>query len=421
MRGNEENLLLGNYMRNFMETRIKPYVQDSTYCSYVSGLNSNFYKDKISELEIDKLSSDLLERYYLDLLKRKGRQTTQVMVTLTKRLSLYLFSRDLIPENYASRVIIPKKTKEELDLENIRLERERKKFFSKEDILKFYQAYETGEAGLSACEADWLPAILLQLETYIRASELISIFIENIDFEKRVLIIRNAVGRRFRKNESGAPIEKYLKVPKNGAERIVPLSPLAFQIVCRMREAQGNPKEGLLFPRKDGSMRTLEAYERNFRKICDHLQIDRDCSHTDCLGRCYGLNTHALRHTGITMANTTEGANVINTALIAGHSVRRIGKTDLGSDAVYTHAVLSELRKVKTPSMILGYGPKEEGTKEPSGQEAPLQNSGKNSASCECFCSKQGISQTLLRIISKLEKEGVSSDTILKVVKAMVE
>ena len=146
MRGNEENLLLGNYMRNFMETRVKPYVQDSTYCSYVSGLNSNFYKDKISELEIDKLSSDLLERYYLDLLKRKGRQTTQVMVTLTKRLSLYLFSRDLIPENYASRVIIPRKTKEELDLENIRLERERKKFFSKEDILKFYQAYETGGA-----------------------------------------------------------------------------------------------------------------------------------------------------------------------------------------------------------------------------------------------------------------------------------
>ena len=407
-------------MQEFMETRIKPYVQDSTYCSYIEGLNSNFYNNKIAGVRINELTLNLLESYCLDLLSEKSRQTAHIIVTLTNRLSLYLFSKELIPENYALKILLPRQTKNEIDYESIRLEQERKKFFSGEDILKLYNSYVAGGPGLSISQSQWLSPILLQLETFIRASELLSIFIENIDFERRILKVRNSVGRRFQKNRSSGHIEKYIKIPKNGAERIVPLSPLAFEIVCRMREALGNPEKGLLFPNPDGSMRTLETYERNFRKICDHLGIDRDCSRTDCRGRSYGLNTHALRHTGITMANTAKGANIVNTALMAGHSIRRIEKTDLGANAVYTHAVLSELQSVKTPSIILGYGPKEV-IPEPDRKAGAAPHSEKENASCKCSCPGGGIRQTLSGIISRLEKEGVSSDTILKVIRVMVE
>ena len=88
-------------MQEFMETRIKPYVQDSTYCSYIEGLNSNFYNNKIAGVRINELTLNLLESYCLDLLSEKSRQTAHIIVTLTNLLSLYLFSKELIPENYA--------------------------------------------------------------------------------------------------------------------------------------------------------------------------------------------------------------------------------------------------------------------------------------------------------------------------------
>lgn len=342
------------YMWMFLENRVKPYIQDSTYRSYIQSLIPNFFNNPIASLMPSELSANVLEQYYLDLLGQKSRQTTEIMVTLTKRLSAYLFSERITEENYADKVMLPRQTKGEMDFVMIRKERDRKRFFTDEDIRKIYKAYRGGGPGLRKNEAEWLPVILLQLETFLRGSEVISIFLENINFDRRLLWVRNTVGKRFRDNHAGNSYEKYLKVPKNGEERIVPLSALACDLIREMLlSAMKNP-HGLLFPQRNGRMRTLENYEKCFRRICDHLEIDRDCRKTDCCGRVYGLNTHALRHTGITMANAAEGANACNTALMAGHSVRRAGGCDLGSDAVYTHAVIEELRKVKTPSMILG-------------------------------------------------------------------
>ncbi|MBQ6875963.1 MAG: hypothetical protein IJN46_06980, partial [Lachnospiraceae bacterium] len=60
-----------------------------------------------------------------------------------------------------------------------------------------------------------------------------------------------------------------------------------------------------------------------------------------------GLNVHALRHTAITLANTAHGANVINTALMAGHTAIR-------TENIYTHAS-EAIKNVKTASeLVLG-------------------------------------------------------------------
>lgn len=60
-----------------------------------------------------------------------------------------------------------------------------------------------------------------------------------------------------------------------------------------------------------------------------------------------GLNVHALRHTAITLANTARDANVINTALMAGHTAIR-------TENIYTHAN-EAIKNVKTASeLVLG-------------------------------------------------------------------
>ena len=181
-----------------------------------------------------------------------------------------------------------------------------------------------------------------------------------------------------------------------------------------MKETFPDNPEGLLYPMPDGRMRSIESYERNFRMICNKLRIDRDCRKKDCLGRAYGLNTHALRHTGITMANSAEGANAIITAQVAGHSVRYAAGLDLGSDAVYTHAILSELRKVQTPSMLLGYGP--EPAWDGSGQDAEERVPQKEIRGFR----QDPSSRLLLRMICKMEEEGMSSEAILRIIKAAI-
>lgn len=357
----KESRPLSEYMKEFLAAEVEPFVQESTYRSYLEGLNSNFYPEPIAKLCEREFTAFSLEQYYQSLLARKSRQTTVLMVTLTKRLSSYMYGRRSIPADYGAGVSLPRRKRRENDFEKIRQEQSRKRIFSAEDIRRLYQAYKLGVPGLNESVLEWCPLIMLQLETFMRASEVISIFMENIDLEKKLLWVRNTVGKRFQDNDSEKHLEKYLKLPKNGEQRVVPLSPLAMDAVERMmkstrKNARNNP-QGLLYPYfDDGRMRTIESYERNFKKICDAVGVDRDPQKTDCVGRHYGLNTHALRHTGITLANTAQNANIINTALMAGHSLRDAGGREIGTESVYIHTVVDALRQVRTPSMVLGLG-----------------------------------------------------------------
>lgn len=56
-----------------------------------------------------------------------------------------------------------------------------------------------------------------------------------------------------------------------------------------------------------------------------------------------GLNTHALRHTAITIANTSRNANVVVNALQAGHTAIR-------TENIYTHSNLKAQEQIETAS-----------------------------------------------------------------------
>ena len=213
--------------------------------------------------------------------------------------------------------------------------------------------------------SEYSAAIILILETMMRGQELLALNIDDVDFENNTITIRCAVSERFIDNDKGNGLEKYIKVPKNGKKRTIYMTPLAREVIQYMitqtrLKCRDNP-QNLVFPSylMNGKMRSMDAFEIQLKDLCNKLGIDRDVRATKC-GRKQGLNVHALRHTAITIANTAPNANVVNTALMAGHTAIR-------TENIYTHANIEAFKNIQTAGgTVLGVGEEklDNGTKE---------------------------------------------------------
>ncbi len=340
----------GQYMEEFIDKEIKPSVTGSTYKSYIYTMQANFYNYKISKLTLNMLNTVEFEIYFDAIMHDKSKKTASVPIQLCKRCSTYLYGKSLIEEDYAFFARVKKERQDEFIRKNE--SDEQKKIFTYEDIKKFYDSYKNNMSEYSA-------AIILILETMLRGQEVLALTIDDIDLEKNIIIVRSAVSERFVDNDKTKGLEKYVKIPKNGKERIIYMSPLAKEVVTYMIEqtrikCRQNPMN-LLFPSylRHGKMRSMDAFEIQFKSLCDKLGIDRDVRMTS-YGRKIGLNVHALRHTAITIANTAQGSNVINTALMAGHTAIR-------TENIYTHSNIEALKQVKTAGdLVLKVNKKEE-------------------------------------------------------------
>lgn len=327
----------GAYMEEFIEKEVKPGITASSYKSYIYTMNANFYNYKISKLQLSMINTVEFEIYFDTLIHDKSQKTASVPIQLCKRLSHHLYGKSLLAEDYASFA----KTKKERKDEFFRKEEStnRKEIFTNEDIVKFYDSYKNNVSEYSA-------AIVLILETMMRGQELLALTIDDINFEENIITIRSAVSERFIDNDKEKGLEKYIKIPKNGKERIIYMTPLAKEVIeymmkqtrMKCRENQMN----LLFPSylRNGKMRTMDAFEIQFKQLCDKIGVDRDVRMTS-KGNKKGLSVHALRHTAITLANTAPNSNVINTALAAGHTAIR-------TENIYTHTNVEALKQIKT-------------------------------------------------------------------------
>lgn len=344
----ERNRSFGSYMEEFIETEVKPYVSASTYKSYIYTMRANFFNYKISKLSLKSLSTVEFEVFFDALLKKKSEKTVSFPVQLCRRCCDWLVAKSLISENYAMDAKTKRKKRDEYFRAEEDEKRTRKEVFSREDIAKFYHAYKNNMS-------EYCPAIIIMLETMMRGQELLALTIDDIDFEQNIIHIRSALSERFVDNDKDKGIEKYIKVPKNGKEREIYMTPLAREAVEYIihqtaLKCRDNPQK-LLFPSylKHGKIRSMDAFEIQFKDLCNKLGIDRDV-HVSKTGYRSGLNVHALRHTAITIANTAPGANVINTALMAGH-------TSIRTENIYTHTNIDALKSVQTAgSTVLNIG-----------------------------------------------------------------
>lgn len=332
----------GQYMEEWIDEEVKPGVTGSTYKSYIYTMNANFYNHKISNLRLSMLNKVEFEIYFDTIIHEKSMKTASVPIQLCKRCCTYLHSKSLIEEDYAQFAKTKKEKKDEFVRE--KKSEARKEVFSYDDIKKFYDAYQNGYS-------EYCSAIILILETMMRGQEVLALTTDDVDFEKNTITIRSAVSERFIDNDKNKGLEKYIKVPKNNKERTIYMTPLAKEVLVKMIETsklkcRQNPLN-LVFPSylKHGKVRSMDAFEIQFKAICDKLGIDRDVRTTKA-GSKKGLNVHALRHTAITIANTAPGSNVVNTALMAGHTAIR-------TENIYTHTNVEAQKNIKTAGEVV--------------------------------------------------------------------
>ena len=325
----------GEYMNLYLEDVIKPKVSDTVYMDNYYCLKASFFAHPISDMNINKLSIAVFENYFNKLTQEKAASTVRKPISLCKRCCEWLCNLYVLPENYAKIASVKKNVNDEFNRETDDKD-VRKKFFSNEDIVKLYDAYKNN---LSV----YAPVYILMLETMMRGQEILALSLDDIDFENEIIHINKAIGVRFTGNDSKKKLEYYIKTPKNGESRITAMSPLAKEVILylieRTRNNCSNNVNNLLIPNfKTGKERKMSELERCFVKLCDKLDIDRGVV-VKKSGKSQGLNVHALRHTAITIANTTPNANPVNTALMAGHRA-------IKTENVYTHANIEALRSI---------------------------------------------------------------------------
>ena len=338
----DKSKTFGEYMKEYLSI-IEVNLTGSGYKSYYSNLKNNFFSQPISNYQLQMLNTQVFQNYYDTILLLKSKKTCSISIQLTKRLCKWLVDKSLLKENYAEQTIIKQDIVDEYDHKREDELKNKKEIFTSEDIQKFYYACKNnmGETGA---------IVMFLLETGLRAGEFAALRVDNIDFERRRIDIVEAQSTRYINNDPNQGVESYIKVPKNGKGRFIMMSDLCLEVVRYMIEQTKlhckNNSKNLLYPTfRTGKPRSLSSMEICFKDLCNKLDIDRDVRQTKA-GRMNGLCLHSLRHTMDTIANTSKGANVVNTALAIGHTAIR-------TENIYTHATEEALSTITTPSKAI--------------------------------------------------------------------
>ena len=334
------------YMSEYIDNELKQTITASSYRTYVHTLNQNFYNYPISKLQLHMLNYQVFDMFFTQLYNDKSNNTAKTIINLCKRCGDYMVRKGYLTENHAR--LIPAKKIVKDDFIEKPDDEIQKTIFSHEDIHKFYEAYKNNLN-------EYSPIIVLMLETMMRGQEALALRINDVDFDKNIITIRRALSKRFQDNQKNSKVEHYLKVPKNGEERIVYMTPLAREVVeyliAKIKYKVCPNPDNLLFPSysKKGKMRSMETFEMQFKELCDKIGVDRDVrrkEYSNGIVRHIGLSVHDLRHTAITLANTAPNANVVNTALMAGHRA-------ISTENVYTHSNVEALKGIQTASSLV--------------------------------------------------------------------
>lgn len=333
----------GQYMEEYVDGIVKPTITASGYHSYISAMKNNFYPFPISKLQLSMLSKVEFQKYFDTILSLKSRKTCSFPVQLCRRCCKWLVTQSLLKENYAEQAELKKEISDEYDQKKESDIKNRKEVFTPEDIQKFYYAYKNNMG-------QYPVVVLFLLETGMRAGEFAALRNDNIDLENNRIHIVETRSLRFKDNDKNNGIEYYTKVPKNKKARYVVMSKLCRECVLYMMEQTKLNctcnKDNLLYPTfRNGRRRSTSSMEVCFKELCNKLDIDRDVHLTE-RGNMKGLCLHSLRHTADTLANTAKNANVVNTALMMGH-------TAISVENVYTHATDEALSSVRTPSQAV--------------------------------------------------------------------
>lgn len=136
--------IFGNLVVEYMNTVYKGTVLDSTYHSYYKSVMNYLMNDKIAYTPVSDLSTKQFVDFYYRILKKFSRNTLSSPKSMCTRCCDWLMEREVIEYNYAREAegcIDPDWNNDHKQKVNDN-EKNRKKTFSDEDILRIYNGFE---------------------------------------------------------------------------------------------------------------------------------------------------------------------------------------------------------------------------------------------------------------------------------------
>lgn len=301
----------GEYVEDYLKHEVEGRVTQSCLYSYTKDFELYIKKYSISRMQLRNLSKRMFQAYYDSLTVKYAPRSIEFPVQLCRRTCRWLVDRNLLDANFAEQA----KPKYDVvdEFEYIK-DQEHKETFTTEDMIKFYNAYVSNLT-------EYASIVVLLLETGLRPQEFASLTNADVDLEKKQIEVCKTTARRF-VDDTKTKTELYTKTTKTKKNRIVPLSPLAVDVVMQMQAktkalCKSNPND-ILYPTFiNGRVRTNATMEAGMKLLCEKLDIDRDV-HPTRGGQKKGLNMYACRHTCETLMNGN-GGNPLITGAMLGH------------------------------------------------------------------------------------------------------
>ncbi len=218
----------------------------------------------IGAVKLSRLSAPAIEAFRDDLLRKGSRPMARKVLASLKSILGEAQRRGLVAQNAAQPVQVDVKKREQGKLAVGR------DIPSKEEV----------QAILTAAEGRWRPLLVTAIFTGMRASELRGLTWDGVDFERKVIAVRQ---RANLWGEIGAP--------KSAAgEREIPMAPIVVNALREWRLACPKGAGGIVFPNGNGNIENhANIANRGF------YALQRAGGMVDGAGKPkYGL--HALRH-----------------------------------------------------------------------------------------------------------------------------
>jgi integrase len=218
----------------------------------------------IGNLKLSELTAPGMEGVKDKLLDKLSRPTAKKVMTSIKGILSEAQRRGHVAQNVAQNVSI------KMDGRHKRKLRAGVDIPSREEIQKI----------LHALEGRWRPVLVTAIFTGLRASELRGLIWENVDFEARVIHVRQ------RADKWGA-----IGSPKSEAgDRAVPMSPMVLNVLREWKLECPKSELGLVFPTGPGKVEYhSNIYQRGFAPVQVKAGVVTEGGKPK-----YGI--HALRH-----------------------------------------------------------------------------------------------------------------------------
>lgn len=200
----------------------------------------------IGNVKLSRLTRPAVESFRDKLLETHSRTTAQKVLVSLKSLISEAQRRGLVVQNVAVGTKVKTASRHE-----------KKAAIPTKDEIRTLLS-KMGE--LFPAASPWRPLVITALFTGLRASELRGLTWDHVDFEKKVIRIRQRADYR---NQMGSPKSK-------AGTRDVPLAPMVLNALRQWRLACPRSELGIVFPTKNG---TIIRHSRVHQIWCELLEM----------------------------------------------------------------------------------------------------------------------------------------------------